>query len=91
MIIEQNGGFVSDGDAPKHEPTQPLEFKVTYTAWEKLKGDCDIEEESIIVMAKSYDEAVTNAVALLKKQKIWKQVISIFSVTFICDKWGTWS
>lgn len=86
MTIQQNGGFVSHGDGPKEKvPPTPVNFKVSFTCWD---NHCDISDDSIIVKALSYDEAVSNATAELKRLRKWKQVIAIFAVTFQCDKWG---
>ena len=89
MRIQQNGGFKSYGDGPKEKnPPQPLQFKVKFTWWPIKNGDCSPEDESMIVLAMSYDEAVINAEKHLKAAKLWKQVIAIYAVEFLCNKWG---
>jgi hypothetical protein len=89
MTIQQNGGFKSSGEGPKEvRPPEPVSFIVKFTYWPSMTKDCSPSDSKIIVQAMSYDEAVENSKKELKAKKMWRQVIAIHSVSFVCDGWG---
>lgn len=88
MTIQQNGGFKSSGDGPKEKaPPAPVTFRVKYTYWPH-NGDCSPEETEILVEAMSYDGAIAEAEKALRASKTWSRVIALYSVEFVCNRWG---